>query len=179
MDELDDLPEPKDRTKVIWAIVVGLFVIMLVAIWWAGRISPNQSVVRLKHILIAANHSDPAERARARELIQELRERIVKGEDFGAIAEEYSNDPGSASRGGDLGYLHKGELVTEMEEFAWQAPIGELSDVIQTSYGFHIAIVNDRHISDIDRLKMKENQESQEQPAGAAEAATATGEPTG
>ncbi len=179
MDELDDLPEPKDRTKVIWGIVIGLFVIMLVAIWWAGRINPNQSVVRLKHILIAVNQSDPADRARARELIQELRERIVNGEDFGAIAEEYSNDPGSASRGGDLGYMHKGELVKEMEEFAWQAPIGELSPVIQTSFGYHLAIVNDRHISDIDRLKMKENQESQELPAGAAEAATATGGSTG
>ncbi|MBZ0232969.1 MAG: peptidyl-prolyl cis-trans isomerase [Deltaproteobacteria bacterium] len=105
-------------------------------------------------------------RARARELIRELRERIVNGEDFGAIAEEYSNDPGSASRGGDLGYLHKGELVKEMEEFAWEAPIGELSDVIQTTYGFHIAIVNDRHISDIDRLKMQERQKPGDESAG-------------
>lgn len=166
MDEVADLPEPKDRTKLIWGIVVGVFAIMILAIWWSGRINPNKSVVRLKHILVAYNSNDPADRARALELIQELRERIVNGEDFGAIAEEYSNDPGSSSRGGDLGYIFKGSLVTEMEKFAWESPVGELSPVIQSSLGYHIAIVTDRHLSDLDRLKMEDEREWQDRLSG-------------
>jgi parvulin-like peptidyl-prolyl isomerase len=173
--ELDDIPEPKDRTKLIWGVVLGIVAVMLVTIWWAGRLNPNRSVVRVKHVLIMSS-ADPAEQARARELIRELRERIVNGEDFGKIAEQYSNDPGSARRGGDLGYIGKGEMVKEMEEYAWQGPLGELSPVLQSSLGYHIAIVTDRHLSKVDQLKIMEEREVNERSAN--EGDTGTAEPS-
>ena len=168
--ELDNLPEPKDRTKLIWGVVIVIFALMLLAIWSSGRMNSNQSVVRLKHILIAYDSHDPSDQARAAELIRELRERIVNGEDFGDIAEEYSNDPGSATRGGDLGYVQMGELTDKMDEFAWTAPIGELSDVIQTGFGYHLATVTDRRLSDVDRLKMQEDREWRRRASGEASA---------
>jgi parvulin-like peptidyl-prolyl isomerase len=181
MSELDNLPEPKDRTKLIWGAFIAVFVVMILAIWWAGKINPNQSVARVKHILIAFKSGDPADQARAADLIRALRERIVNGENFGNIAEEYSNDPGSATRGGDLGYVTVGELTDKMDAFAWTAPVGELSDVIQTGFGYHIAIVTDRKISDADRVRMREDRESRqrlqgEDDAGAADSAESAGE---
>jgi len=164
--ELDNLPEPKDRTKLIWGLVIAIFAVMLLGIWFAGQIDPNQSRARLKHILIAFDPSDPSDQARAAELIRELRERIVNGEDFGDIAEEYSNDPGSASRGGDLQYVQRGELADKIDEYAWTAPVGELSEVIQTNFGYHLVIVTDRKLSDIDRLKVREERERRNAASG-------------
>lgn len=164
--ELEEGAEPKDRTKLIWGFVLALICVMLAAIWWAGKLEPNTSVVRLKHILISYDASNPSDEARARDLIRSLRERILNGESFSKLAEEYSNDPGSARRGGDLGYLEMGSLAEPMEVFAWTAPIGQLSDVIKTQFGYHLAIVTDRRLSDVDRLRMKEDQEWQRRISG-------------
>lgn len=164
--ELNDLPEPKDRTKLMWGAVLVLVAVMSVAIWWSGKTSSNTSVVRLKHILIAVKPGDTADDARARELIRDLRERIVKGADFGDIAEEYSNDPQSAARGGDIGYVQMGSLDPAIEVYAWTAPIGKLSPVLKSGYGYHLVIVTDRHISDVDRLKMEKDREWKSQASG-------------
>lgn len=151
--------EPKDRTKLMWLGVFVLFGAMLAAIWSYGRIKPHHSVVRAKHILIASSAVNPAEQARAFELAQGLRKRILAGEDFGKLAEQYSNDPQSASRGGDLGYVEKGAFTQGFEEYVWSAPVGELSDVIKTGFGYHLIVVVDRIVSDIDRVKQLEEEQ--------------------
>ena len=83
-----------------------------------------------------------------------LRSRILKGERFSTLALLYSEDPGSAKKGGELGFQGRGELVPEFEAAAFALKDGEISEVVETEYGYHIIqmierrgdYVNVRHI---------------------------------
>ena len=68
----------------------------------------------------------------------EIKQRILKGEDFATLAVLYSEDPGSARKGGELGFLGRGELVPQFEAAAFSLKPGEISDVVETQFGFHI-----------------------------------------
>ena len=91
--------------------------------------------------------------------LNEIRQRIVSGEDFGSLASQHSQDPGSARNGGELGFTARGTLVPEYEEVALGLAEGEISDVIETPFGFHIIQtigrmgekINTRHILVIPR----------------------------
>lgn len=85
-----------------------------------------------------------SERELARQRLTEIRDRIEKGEQFRSLAALYSQDPGSARRGGDLGYGARGDWASEFESMAFSLPIGELSPVFETQFGFHILEVLDR-----------------------------------
>lgn len=85
-----------------------------------------------------------SEKDLAKERLQGIRERIEKGEQFRSLAALYSQDPGSARRGGDLGYGARGDWASEFESMAFSLPIGELSPVFETQFGFHILEVLDR-----------------------------------
>ncbi len=85
-----------------------------------------------------------SEREIARQRLTEIRDRIEKGEQFRSLAALYSQDPGSARRGGDLGYGARGDWASEFESMAFSLPIGELSPVFETQFGFHILEVLDR-----------------------------------
>ncbi|MFN3403417.1 MAG: peptidylprolyl isomerase [Cytophagaceae bacterium] len=80
----------------------------------------------------------------ARTRLEKIRERIVAGEDFCKLAKEYSEDPGSAKYCGELGYFKKGELVPEYESTALRLKNGELSNIIESDYGFHLIQMIDR-----------------------------------
>lgn len=90
----------------------------------------------------------------ARTLAEDLLARIRTGEDFSELAIEYSGDPGSAALGGDLGWFRRGRMVREFEETAFNLLDGQISDVVETDFGFHIIKVermrpgerNARHI---------------------------------
>ena len=69
--------------------------------------------------------------------LNEIRLRVVNGEDFKDLANEFSEDPGSAKLGGELGWLGKGVLAPEFEQTMLESETGELSDVFQTQFGFH------------------------------------------
>ena len=69
--------------------------------------------------------------------LKEIRQRIIDGDDFGSLADEFSEDPGSAKQGGDLGWLGLGVLATEFENTMLETSIGNLSQVFQTEFGFH------------------------------------------
>lgn len=70
--------------------------------------------------------------------VTELRTRALKGEDFSTLALIYSDDPGSARQGGDLGFQERGTFVPEFEEAAYKLNKGEISDIVQTQFGYHI-----------------------------------------
>tara|TARA_Y200000002_G_scaffold16501_1_gene12924 strand:- start:4375 stop:5616 length:1242 start_codon:yes stop_codon:yes gene_type:complete len=69
--------------------------------------------------------------------LNEIRQRVLNGEDFASLADEFSEDPGSAKLGGDLGWLGLGVLASEFETTMLETNIGEISDVFQTEFGFH------------------------------------------
>jgi parvulin-like peptidyl-prolyl isomerase len=75
---------------------------------------------------------------------QDALRRLEQGEDFAALATEVSTDTVSAELGGDLGWLPQGSMVAEFEEVAFDLPLGEISEVVKTPYGFHIILVEER-----------------------------------
>lgn len=87
---------------------------------------------------------NPEEKARALAQITELRERIVNGEDFAELASVYSDDAGSGRVGGDLGWVQRGKFVPEFEAEAYNLEKGELSDIVESPFGFHLIQLIDR-----------------------------------
>ncbi|BDG48522.1 MULTISPECIES: peptidylprolyl isomerase [Parageobacillus] len=75
---------------------------------------------------------------------KEIKAKLDKGEDFAKLAKQYSQDPGSASNGGDLGWFGPGKMVKEFEDAAYQLKVGEISDPVKTEYGYHIIKVTDK-----------------------------------
>ncbi|WP_343562771.1 peptidylprolyl isomerase [Kiloniella sp. b19] len=99
------------------------------------------SQVRASHILLmyAGSMRSTASRSKeeAQSLIEELKGRAAGGEDFGALAREFSDCP-SGQEGGDLGHFGRGMMVPEFEEAAFSMNVGETSDVVETSFGYHL-----------------------------------------
>lgn len=89
-----------------------------------------------------------------RERLKGLRERILKGENFAALATLYSEDPGSARKGGEVGFVSRGQLYPEYEAIAFSLKKGEVSDIVKSKAGYHIIqlierrgdMINTRHI---------------------------------
>lgn len=78
------------------------------------------------------------QKAKVRNELSEIRQRIVKGEDFGELAKIYSADPGSGKNGGDLGFTKRGLMVAEFEAAAMKLKPGEMSGLVESEYGFHL-----------------------------------------
>ncbi len=78
------------------------------------------------------------------EKIKGLRERIVKGESFSTLAVLYSEDPGSAKRGGELGFVSKADLVPEFSAAAFKLKGNEVSEIVESEYGYHIIQLIDK-----------------------------------
>ncbi|MCM3569497.1 peptidylprolyl isomerase [Neobacillus mesonae] len=83
---------------------------------------------------VKASHILAADEKTAREIEQ----RLENGEDFAALAKEYSTDKGSKASGGELGFFAKGTMVTEFEDAAFSLPVGQISKPVKTDYGYHI-----------------------------------------
>ncbi len=79
-----------------------------------------------------------AEKQRLTEKLLGFKNRVDSGEDFSLLATLYSEDQGSATKGGELGFLSRGVLVPEFEAVAFRLQDGEISDVVQTKFGFHL-----------------------------------------
>lgn len=97
----------------------------------------NSNFVSLSHIVISPKPMGEKVEG-VRKKAQDLQARLKAGEDFAELAREYSEDPGSGSQGGDLGFFSRGTMVPEFEEAAFSLQLGEISDLVQTQYGIHI-----------------------------------------
>ncbi|MGB5728252.1 MAG: peptidylprolyl isomerase, partial [Thiogranum sp.] len=78
----------------------------------------------------------------------QLRERIAQGEDFAVLARAHSQDPGSGSQGGDLGWVTPGQMVPEFEQAMNELTIGEVSQPVQSRFGWHLIQVQERREQD-------------------------------
>ncbi len=100
--------------------------------------------VRASHILMKLDpKADASQKAAARKKLEELRQRLLKGEDFVALAREFSEGPSSV-KGGDLGYFGRGQMVKPFEDAAFALNIGDLSDVVETRFGYHLIKVTEK-----------------------------------
>jgi len=95
------------------------------------------SLYRINHIQLSVK---PSEKNLSKTLkrVNEIRSRILSGDSFDSLAIIFSDDPGSASRGGSLGYVERGSLVTEFESVAFSQEINTVSEPVLTQFGFHL-----------------------------------------
>lgn len=104
--------------------------------------TPEQ--VRVRHILVhVSSKASDEDKKKAKEKIMVLRERVIKGEDFAKLASEYSDDPGTKKKGGDTDYFARGKMVKPFEAAAFSLKPGEISDIVETKFGYHIIKVED------------------------------------
>lgn len=122
----------------------GLHIVKLLDRRGASQQTADETLVR--HILLreSAIRSDQE----SRQLAGKLRERILAGEDFATLAEEFSDDPGSALVGGDLGWRKMEDLVPEFRAVMESTEIGALSEPFNTAFGWHVLQVMDRRRED-------------------------------
>jgi peptidyl-prolyl cis-trans isomerase C len=100
--------------------------------------------IQARHILIKVDpKAGKSEKAAARKKIDEVQAKLKKGEDFGALAKEFSEGP-SSTKGGDLGWFERGRMVKPFEEEAFALKPGEASNVVETQFGYHLIEVIDK-----------------------------------
>ncbi len=118
--------------------------------------------VKVSHILIKTplpgtdGKVDEKGAAEAQRRAEDLLKQVKGGANFEELAKKYSEDPGSAKQNGSLGWIGKGQTVPEFEKTAFSLPKGQISDLVKSSYGFHIIRVDDKqdaHTKSLDEVK--------------------------
>jgi peptidyl-prolyl cis-trans isomerase D len=118
--------------------------------------------VKVSHILIKTPLPGPDGKvdekgvAEAQRRAEDLLKQLKAGANFEDLAKKYSEDPGSAKEGGSLGWIGRGRTVPEFEKAAFSLPVGKISDVVKSSYGFHIIRVDakqEAHMKTLDEVK--------------------------
>jgi parvulin-like peptidyl-prolyl isomerase len=107
---------------------------------YSGSVASPEVFASASHILINQYGSDENNLAEANKLY----DRLVSGANFAQLAQEFSKDPGSAVKGGELGYFGKGMMVKEFEDACFNGKVGEVQKPVKTNYGYHIIKVTDR-----------------------------------
>ena len=118
-----------------------------------GQLEQRPKLMTIRQVVVQPVSTEAAVDT-ARALAEDLLTRVRAGEDFAELAIQYSGDPGSAALGGDLGWFRRGRMVREFEETAFNLLDGQISDVVESDFGFHIIKVermrpgerNARHI---------------------------------
>jgi peptidyl-prolyl cis-trans isomerase SurA len=96
-----------------------------------------KETVDISHILKQIKPGESSREAALTKMI-DIKEKVDAGEDFSELATTYSEDPATSIRGGDLGFIKRGDLVTEFEEVAFNLEPGEISGIVETQFGFHV-----------------------------------------
>lgn len=105
----------------------------------------SREEAKVSHILVKVeDFKNKKETIEKKKKIQTVLARIKKGEDFAALAKEFSDDP-SKEQGGSLGWVPKGATVPPFDTVAFTIEVGKMSDVIETTFGYHILKVEERH----------------------------------
>lgn len=89
---------------------------------------------------------------KAQDILQQLKD----GASFEDLASQYSDDTGTAENGGDLGYFGRGVMVSQFEDAAFALDVGEISDIVQSPYGYHIIKLEDKRTKDVDGSQVEE-----------------------
>jgi foldase protein PrsA len=131
----------------------------------------NKSTIFLVPVKLKASHilavfpwvkdnSEETEEGReeALEKIEMVEEKLKDGEAFEDLARQYSDDSNSAANGGDLGYISEGQMVEEFDKALFALDVGEVSEIVETQYGFHIIKVYDREEEYIQKFDEVEEQ---------------------
>ncbi len=129
--------------------------------------------VKARHLLVRFQGSRIALRKDQKELTdaealakaKALRERIVKGEDFAAVAKAESDDTTTGAKGGELGTLSRGRMIPEFEQAVFALKAGEVSEPVKTAFGYHLVQVQERSTADFDKVKGDLERELQNQAA--------------
>ncbi len=106
----------------------------------------KDTVVTVRHILLLTNNKSGQNKMAIRRKMEKLLKRARNGEDFAELAKKYSEDPGSKERGGLYENFPKGQMVKRFEVASFRTPVGEISDIVETRYGYHIIKVIDRKV---------------------------------
>ncbi len=104
--------------------------------------------IRVHHILFKVSETADPEKVRSVEAkAKRVLERIRRGEDFETLARQYSEDPASALRGGNIGFFSRGDMIKNFEDAAFALKVGQVSDLVRTQLGFHIIRLDERKTS--------------------------------
>lgn len=105
-----------------------------------GSVVAKDPLVKASHILVKKSDDDAKDLAQANKIYDE----VSKGADFAKAAQQYSQDPGTAQRGGDVGYFAKDAMVKEFSDAAMKGKVGEILKPVKTNFGYHIIKVTGR-----------------------------------
>jgi peptidyl-prolyl cis-trans isomerase SurA len=104
----------------------------------------RRNKIQARHILINfVDENNQPDTANALVLAQEIKAKVDAGEDFVTLAQTFSEDQGTAQKGGDLGFFERRMMVKEFDETAFKLNVGEVSDIVKTRFGYHIIEVID------------------------------------
>ncbi len=102
--------------------------------------------VQAAHILIKVDPADKSSEGKALAKVKEIAA-TAKADNFSQLASQFSQDEGSRSKGGDLGWFSRGRMVKEFEQAAFQLAPGKISEPVKTSFGYHLIFVKDHKAS--------------------------------
>ena len=98
----------------------------------------------VRHILLLTQGKSEAEKADIRKKMEDILARAKKGEDFAALAKQYSEDPGSKDNGGLYEDFGRGKMVKPFDDAAFSVPVGQISGIVETTFGYHILKIETR-----------------------------------
>ncbi|MEQ1758892.1 MAG: peptidylprolyl isomerase [Vicinamibacterales bacterium] len=140
--------------------------------------------VRASHILLRVpEQADQAAKNAVKTKAADVLKQVRAGQDFAALAKQFSEDPASATNGGDLNYFQKGQMVGPFDQAVFAMKVGDVSDLVETQFGFHIIKLTDKQVERAIPLtevraqvqQYLENQARQEQTQALIKALTAKG----